>query len=69
MLSDLLILEHYYGHPSCALFFEELARKYGVEAIRKALKAGHITARAVVVGPDAGRLLVGLTDLGRRRAG
>ena len=69
MLSDLLILEHYYGHPSCAVFFEELAGKYGVETIRRALKAGHITARTVMVGPDAGRLLVGLTDPGRRRAG
>ena len=69
MLSDLLILEHYYGHPSCALFFEELARKYGVETIRKAMKAGDITARTVMVGPDAGRMLVGLTDKGRRGAG
>ena len=68
MLSDLLILEAYYGHPSCAMFFEELSCKYGVDAIRRALEAGDITARPVVVGPDSGRLLVGLTDKGRQTA-
>jgi hypothetical protein len=65
MLSDLLILEAYYGHPSCAVFFEELTRKYGVETVRRALRAGDITARTVMMGPDTGRLLVGLTDRGR----
>lgn len=69
MLSDLLILEIYYGHPSCAQFFEDMARKYGIETIKKALRAGEITARPVVVGPDSGRLLLGLTDKGRQAAG
>jgi hypothetical protein len=69
MLSDLLILEIYYGHPSCAQFFEDMARKYGVAAVRKALREGEIVARPVVVGPDSGRLLLGLTDKGRQAAG
>jgi hypothetical protein len=66
MLSDLLILEAYYGHPSCAEFFEDLARRYGVETVRRALRAGEIITKPVIVGPDSGRLLVGLTDKGRR---
>jgi hypothetical protein len=69
MLSDLLILEIYYGHPSCAQFFEDMARKYGLEAMRKALRAGEITVRPVALGPDSGRMLVGLTDKGRQAAG
>lgn len=68
MLSDLLILELYYDHPACAQFFEDVARKYGTEAVRKALRAGDIVARPVVVGPDSGRILLGLTDKGRQSA-
>lgn len=68
MLSDLLILEIYYGHPACGQFFEDITRRYGVEAVRKALRAGEIAARPVIVGPDSGRLLVGLTDKGREAA-
>ncbi len=68
MLSDLLILELYYDHPACAQFFEDVARKYGVETVRKALRAGDIIARPVVVGPDSGRMLLGLTDKGRQTA-
>jgi hypothetical protein len=69
MLSDLLILELYYDHPACAFFFEDMTRQYGVETVRKALRAGNIIARPIVVGPDSGRILLGLTDKGRQAAG
>lgn len=65
MLSDLFILENFYDHPSCPLFFEDVARRYGLMAIREALRQGQIHARPVLVGPDAGRVLLSLTDKGR----
>lgn len=68
MLSDLLILESYYGHPACAQFFDDVTRQYGTRAVRQALRDGDIAARPVLVGPDSGRLLVELTEKGREAA-
>jgi hypothetical protein len=68
MLSDFLMLEAFYGPPSAALFLEELSKRYGLPAIRKALRAGEIVAKPVLCGPDCGRWLLGLTDKGRAAA-
>lgn len=68
MLADLMLLEIYYGSGSAALYFEELSRRYGVQPVRRALKAGEIITRKVLLGPDCGRLLVSLTEKGRKAA-
>lgn len=69
MLSDLYILEHYYESPHAALFFEDLSRRYGGGAVEAALKAGHIAQRLITHGPQRGRMLLWLTEKGRREAG
>ncbi len=65
MLSDLLLLEIYYGSGAAALYFEDLSERYGASAIRRAMRKGEIMARQVLLGPDSGRWLVALTDKGR----
>jgi hypothetical protein len=65
MLSDLLLLEIYYGSGAAALYFEDLSSRYSTSAIQKALRKGEIMARQVLLGPDSGRWLVALTDKGR----
>lgn len=69
MLSDLLMLEAYYGSPGAAQFFEDLSRRYGPAIVRKALEAGEITGRRIHCGPDCGRQMFWLTDKGRAQAG
>jgi hypothetical protein len=68
MLSDLLLLEIYYGSGSAALYFEEMSERYGIPAIQKALRKGEVITRKVLLGPDTGRWLVTLTDKGRLNA-
>ncbi len=65
MLSDLMLLEIYYGSGSAALFFEDISERYGTPVIQKALRRGELALRQVLLGPDAGRWLVTLTDKGR----
>jgi hypothetical protein len=69
MLSDLLLLEMYYGSGSAALFFEDVSLRYGAPVLQKALRAGELATRQVLLGPDAGRWLITLTDKGRTGAG
>lgn len=68
MLSDLLLLEIYYGSGAAALYFEEISERYGIPVIQKALRKGEVMARQVLLGPDSGRWLVALTDKGRAHA-
>jgi hypothetical protein len=68
MLSDLLLLEIYYGSGEAALFFEEISARYGIPAIQKALHAGDLALRQVFLGPDSGRWIVTLSKHGRKRA-
>ena len=69
MLTDFLLLEVYYGSGAAALFFEDVSNRYGVPAIQKAIRKGELAARQVLLGPDAGRWVVTLTDKGRNGAG
>ncbi len=69
MLSDLMLLEIYYGSGAAALYLEELSLRYGAPAIQKAMRAGEIITRKILLGPDCGRLLVALTDKGLNRDG
>ncbi len=69
MLSDLMLLEIYYGSGAAALFFEDISERYGVPVIRRAIRAGELAMRKVLLGPDAGRWIVTLTDKGRNGAG
>ena len=68
MLSDFLLLETYYEGPETVRFYEDLAERYGIAPVKKALAAGHLIQRRIVCGPDCGRLIFRLSDKGRRRA-
>lgn len=68
MLSDLLLLEIYYGSNESALFFEDLSKSYGLQTIHRAFRSGHITGRRIACGPDCGRRLFWLTEEGRAAA-
>lgn len=68
MLSDLLLLETYYESQNSVQFLEDLSRRYGPEAIRRAVSAGEVICRRVNCGPECGRFLLRLSDKGRRRA-
>jgi len=65
MLNDLYSLESFYGAQAAALFFSDLARRYGTDFVTGALQSGDLTVRQVYVGPDSGRRLIYLTDQGR----
>ncbi len=68
MLSDLLQLEEFYGHLSCAAFFEDLIKEYDPKSLQNAMKAGDIQVRRVFCGREAGRFLVWLSPQGRQKA-
>jgi hypothetical protein len=68
MLSDILLLEVFYGSGSAALFLEEITSRYGLAPLQKALRAGELALRQVLLGPDRGRWIVALTDKGRNSA-
>lgn len=68
MLFDFLLLEIYYDAPETARFYEELTHKYGGAAVVRALGAGYVASRRVLLGPDRGRLVVWLTEKGRSEA-
>lgn len=68
ILDDLMILEDFYGPPACAAFFEDMAGRYGPDALLAAIQHGYVSLRRVEIGPDAGRALVCLSALGRSRA-
>lgn len=68
MLSDLLQLEEYYGHPSCAAFFEDLSKRYGENALKKALMAGDICVKRLSCMNQHKRALIWLSPQGREKA-
>lgn len=68
ILSDFLTLESYFSHEESARFFEDISHRYGDRALRNAIAAGDLMCRVVRLGPDSGRLMVWLTDQGRKRA-
>jgi len=68
MLHDFLLLELYFGPPESAQYFEDTLRKYGRNALERAVKDGLIALRRVQLGPDSGRVLCSLSPKGRRAA-
>ena len=68
MLSDFLTLELYFGSEASALYFEELAHKYGPKRVLEALSAGDVHSRRLLLGPDAGRFIYWLSEQGRGKA-
>ena len=67
ILSDFLTLETYFDNQESAQFFEECSYKYGIEPIQKCLRAGELACRKIHIGPDAGKILLLLTDKGRQK--
>ena len=63
MLSDFLTLEIYFGHENAALYCEDLAKRYGREQVKSALRDGDLQCR-----PVCGGVLAWLTLQGRQRA-
>lgn len=68
MLCEMLYLEQYFGTENAALGFEELARRFGPENIRKALESGDLSAARLSLGPQSGALVFWLSERGRARA-
>ncbi len=68
ILSDFLTLEVYFSGEEAACFFEDASKKYGAKPLQACIEAGDLICRAVRMGPDAGRLVVWLSDKGRTKA-
>lgn len=68
ILSDFLTLEAYFSNEESAQMFEDCALKYGIEPIQKCIKAGELACRKIHIGPDAGKLILWLTQKGRDKA-
>jgi len=68
ILSDFLILDAYFDNQESAQFFEDCAGKYGIQPVQKYLEKGDIACRKILMGPDAGKTLLWLTDKGRAKA-
>lgn len=68
MLSDLYVLETFYGAPESAQFFTDLAKRYGLDSLENCLKNGDVEGRPVNIGPDKGKNLIVLTEQGRQKA-
>ena len=68
MISDFLLLEMYYGPADAAQYFEEVVHKHGMASIEKARACGHIVMREISVGPDRGRVMCWLSEVGREKA-
>ena len=68
MLSDFLTLELYFGSQNSALYFEDLAQKYGTEQLKNAVNSGDIQCRSLCFGSDCGRVMAWLSEQGRHKA-
>ena len=68
MLSDFLLLEAYYDTPDTVQIYENMTKKYGKDAVKKAMAAGYIVAGQVSCFRETRGLLFWLTDKGRKRA-
>lgn len=69
MLQDFLSLEQYFEAPECALFFEDLSRRYGVEAVLAMLERGYLRGYAACCRSAAGGgTKLWLTPAGRAQA-
>lgn len=68
MLSDFLTLEAYFGSFESALYFEDLSKRYGLERVMEAVRAGDVICAAPHIGPDQGRILTWLSPQGRAKA-
>lgn len=68
MLSDFLLLEEYFEGPETAQFYEDISKKYGVEAIQKAIAAGHIVHKKIMCSRVCQDRLLWLSDKGRNVA-
>ena len=68
LLSDFYMLELYFEQPETAQFYEDLSRRYGAQALKKAVMAGYLVGKQLTCGPDCGRKLLWLSDKGRQKA-
>lgn len=65
MLYEFYMLEQYYEAPNRVQFYEALTKKYGVEPLKKAVRAGHLIQWKILCGPDCGRVAFWLSAKGR----
>ncbi len=68
LLSDLLLLEEFYGPRAAALFVDDLSRHHGADSLRRALRAGDLQSLHIRCGPDRGRVMLWLSCEGRKKA-
>ncbi len=65
MLSDFLTLEIYFGSEQSAVYFEDLAKRYGTNRVQKALEKGDLQCSKSCAGD---KLLMWLSNQGRSKA-
>jgi len=68
MLSDLLSLEEFFGKSDSALFMDDLSHHYELRQLQKCLLSGELVSKRVHCGPDQGRVLIWLSQAGRKKA-
>ncbi len=68
MLRDFLLLELYYGSVDSAQYLEDVVHRYGKESLEKARVCGDVVMRKMLLGPDRGRMVCWLSELGRDKA-
>lgn len=68
MIHDFLLLEMYYGPADSAQYLEDVVLRHGKASLEKARACGHVVMRTISVGPDRGRMMCWLSDLGRDKA-
>ncbi|PCJ99360.1 MAG: hypothetical protein COA45_04795 [Zetaproteobacteria bacterium] len=68
MLADFLSLEMFYGRVGAVFSIEEILERYGEKCVRSAINEGYLVKRTICIGPDCGRDLCWLSDMGRHMA-
>lgn len=68
MLNDLLLVTRYFEGPDTALYERDLEERYGVDAVRRAIRTGLLEHRWVPCGKGRRRCVCWLSAKGRQEA-
>jgi len=68
MLQDLLMMRRYFDPPSAAVYEEDIAEKYGEEAVLNAIRSGLLEHRRIPCGKGRTRCVCWLSVKGEAEA-
>lgn len=68
MLSDFLALESFYDECGAVQYLDDITMRYGPLSVRQALESGYLERRLICIGPDCGRCVCRLSEIGRNEA-